>query len=74
MKTETIEEAAENEWKRYKYSEILYVKTFKDGFIQGTKWKKGITYSEEEVIQLIDNFRNSAETDLNKWFNLNKKG
>jgi hypothetical protein len=30
-------------------------------------------YTDNEVIQLIDNFRNSHETDLIKWFNLNKK-
>jgi hypothetical protein len=30
-------------------------------------------YTDDEVIQLIDNFRNSHETDLIKWFNLNKK-
>jgi hypothetical protein len=30
-------------------------------------------YTDDEVLQLIDNFRNSQETDLIKWFNLNKK-
>ena len=30
-------------------------------------------YTDDEVIQLIDNYRNSGENDLIKWFNLNKK-
>ena len=30
-------------------------------------------YTDDEVIELLDNFRNSKETDLIKWFNLNKK-
>lgn len=30
-------------------------------------------YTDDDVIKLIDNFRNSHETDLIKWFNLNKK-
>ena len=30
-------------------------------------------YTDDEVIQLIDNYRNSHEKDLTKWFNLNKK-
>jgi len=36
-------------------------------------YEEGLKYTDDEVIELLDNFRNSHETDLIKWFNLNKK-
>ena len=36
-------------------------------------YEEGLKYTDDEVIQLLDNFRNSQETNLIKWFNLNKK-
>jgi len=36
-------------------------------------YENGLKYTDDEVIELLENFRNSQETDLIKWFNLNKK-
>jgi hypothetical protein len=36
-------------------------------------YEEGLKYTDDEVIELLDNFRNSQETNLIKWFNLNKK-
>ena len=36
-------------------------------------YEEGLKYTDDEVIILLDNFRNSNETNLIKWFNLNKK-
>lgn len=77
---ETIKEVATKEGifrasqHNFNQAEAGYnAKWFKRGALFGAKWQQERSYSEEEVIELLDNFRNSHEIDLIKWFNLNKK-
>jgi len=80
MKKETIEEAAEN------YSEY---EEHKMDFIAGAKWQQEISYSEDEVYDIVEQaikdnsskqlhffdggYSNSIYTNLKKWFEQFKK-
>jgi hypothetical protein len=77
MKQETLEEAA----KKYanKNGDIptteLEDAIFKQGFIDGAKWQKERSYSEEEVIQLLIKFNQEIQEveDVRGWFEQFKK-
>ena len=63
MKQETLEEVAENE------SEYLAdyedKEAYQKAFIAGAKWQQERSYSEEEVVQLLDALWN----ELDIWYN-----
>jgi hypothetical protein len=66
MNKETLEEAAENQWGNVHRTGVL-------GFIEGAKWMKERMYSEEEVLDLLNNCRSENPIDVEKWFENNKK-
>lgn len=69
MKQETLEEASE----QFEYTNGIY------GFKQGAKWQQEKSYSEEEVLHLLDslwdrldiwyNEKADREFNLIDWFN-----
>jgi hypothetical protein len=65
-KQETLEEAAKNQWGNVHRTGVL-------GFIEGAKWMKERMYSEEEVLDLLNNCRSENPIDVEKWFENNKK-
>jgi hypothetical protein len=65
MNKETLEEAAENQWGNVHRTGVL-------GFIEGAKWMKERMYSEEEVLDLLNNCRSENPIDVEKWFKNNK--
>ena len=66
FKQETLEEAAE---KRYGSDQFLWAKQ-RDGFIEGAKWQQERSYSEEEVIELVENFKKHLmKVPVNKMLN-----
>ena len=66
MKAITLEEAAERYDK--KYIEYVY-----DAFIEGAKWQQERMYSEEEVIEILLNFRGENTRYIEEWFEQFKK-
>jgi hypothetical protein len=66
MNKETVEEAAKNQWGNVHRTGVL-------GFIEGAKWMKERMYSEEEVLDLLNNCRSENPIDVEKWFENNKK-
>ena len=68
MKQETLEEAAERAVK----SGLFKDKTL---FIAGAKWQQERSYSEEEVINLLQDFANDYDNviDIKEWFEQFKK-
>jgi hypothetical protein len=72
-KQKTLEEAAEN------YSRITLNKNGLmsdkqvNGFIAGAKWQSQRSYSEEEVLELLNDCRGENPIDINKWFEQYKK-
>jgi len=64
-KQETLEEAK-------KYAELSYYGDEVDAFIAGAKWQAERMYSEEEVLELIDNFSGSVR-QAKEWFEQFKK-
>jgi len=84
MKQETLEEAAErysNDWERITgldYSEELPEEINKIDFINGAKWQEERSYSEEEVIDLLQEMNDyptifEGRIDIKEWFDRNKK-
>ena len=72
MKQETLEEAAEI---RYGSDQFLWAKQ-RDGFIEGAKWQQERSYSEEEVLNIIQLFNddfNMIQDTIPKWFEQFKK-
>jgi hypothetical protein len=65
MNKETVEEAAKNQWGNVHRTGVL-------GFIEGAKWMKERMYSEEEVLDLLNNCRSENPIDVEKWFENNK--
>ena len=68
-KTETLEEAA------YRLSAEKFEPkhtAFMLGVIEGAKWKAERMYSEEEVLELLNDCRGENPIDINKWFEQNK--
>jgi hypothetical protein len=53
MKEETLEEAAERESQLGEYDRS-FESTRKNYFIKGAKWQQERSYSEEEIIQLLN--------------------
>jgi hypothetical protein len=66
MNNNLIEEVAENQWGNVHRTGVL-------GFIEGAKWMKERMYSEEEVLDLLNNCRSENPIDVEKWFENNKK-
>jgi len=62
---ETLEEASENYWAKQPYNE--------DAFIEGAKWQQERSYSEEEVIEILLNFRAENPRYIEEWFKQFKK-
>ena len=72
MKQETLEEAAEI---RYGSDQFLWAKQ-RDGFIEGAKWQQERSYSEEDVLNIIQLFNddfNMIQDTIPKWFEQFKK-
>jgi hypothetical protein len=75
MRKETLEEAAE------KYVEINVAKNvaklmYKEHFVDGAKWQQERSYSEEEVLNIIQLFNddfNMIHDTVPKWFEQFKK-
>ena len=79
MEKETLEEAAK------KYTEKLYYKVnsidefngeplgVHNAFIEGAKWQQERMYSEEEVIEILLNFRGENPRYIEEWFEQFKK-
>ena len=65
MKQETLEEAAERYWAKQPYNE--------DAFMEGAKWQQERMYSEEEVIEILLNFRGENPRYIEEWFEQFKK-
>jgi hypothetical protein len=72
MKQETLEEVAE---RRFPSKMEMY-----DAFIEGAKWQQERSYSEEEVLVLLQDIQAQVGIDYNdnfmfadKWFEQNKK-
>jgi len=67
-KQETLEEVAE------RISIGIREEDYKDGFIEGAKWQKERSYSEEEVLQLLLRLQQTESYDnLYGWFEQFKK-
>ena len=60
-KKETLEEAAE----RY---DSQYINRLRPAFIAGAKWQQERSYSEEEVIEILLNFRGENPRYIEEWF------
>ena len=76
MKKEKLEEAAESFWlndnSMSDYVRLAYV----TGFIAGAKWQQERSYSEEEVLNIIQLFNddfNMIQDTIPKWFEQFKK-
>lgn len=76
MEIETIEEAAEKyENENYNKYDNKYCK---DAFIEGAKWQQERSYSEAEVLKIINKFNEvhyhpSEECEITEWFEKYKK-
>jgi len=61
---ETLEEVAENYWAKQPYNE--------DAFIEGAKWQQKISYSEEEVLDILykhtEDLLAGKKVTLEEWF------
>lgn len=66
----TLEEAAENYADQYTWIQDFDAYT---DFIAGAKWQQERMYSEEEVIELLNNCRGENPIDIKKWFEQFKK-
>jgi hypothetical protein len=55
MTNETLEEAAEKQWGNVHRTGVL-------GFIEGAKWQAERSYSEEEVIAIVEKSRETGLT------------
>jgi hypothetical protein len=76
MNNEILEEAAEKEsevqgWGKYESTPEQHA--IKHSFINGFKLSKQNCYSEEEVLDLLNNCRSENPIDVEKWFENNKK-
>ena len=76
MKKETLEEIAERLYPTdygIKSKDIINI-IKQDTFIKGAKWSQERSYSEEEVLNIIDNYNETFKVDLilredfNQWF------
>ena len=70
-KQETLEEAANKQWGNVHRTGVL-------GFIEGAKWQQERSYSEEEVLVILDKFltamiKGEKTGLLQKWFEQFKK-
>ena len=77
MKQETIEEAAERLYSNKLYP--IYGSIRRDAFINGAKWQQEKSYSEKEVLHILDTFWDRLDIwynegvdenfSLREWFN-----
>jgi hypothetical protein len=70
MNKETLEEAAEKYAKQFDYAEDSSPQL---DFIEGAKWQMDRMYSEEEVIEILLNFRGENPRYIEEWFEQFKK-
>jgi len=74
-KQETLEEAAEKYIKEYDVENYISI----EDFIIGAKWQKERSYSEEEVLDMLNNLRldsynyGMGRIEFLEWFNKFKK-
>lgn len=74
-----IEEAAERLYLFYENNELLYGHSedlqlaYKAGVFDGAKWQAERSYSEEEVILIIEKFRDLKMIAFSEWFEQFKK-
>jgi hypothetical protein len=81
-KQETLEEAAEKLSERHHYAFGQQSEFYQLGFKEGAKWMQERMYSEEEVLEILHNYRNNFELYRNiqilptmffEWFEQFKK-
>ena len=65
MKQETLEEASE---KRFNHNDNKLSVYQKIAFCEGANWRQKISYSEEEVLELLNDCRGENPIDVSKWF------
>jgi hypothetical protein len=77
MKKETLEEGFNNHYKNINYTEdSIYKETVKRDFIAGYKLAQERSYSEEEVLELLQDFANDLSdnvVNIKFWFEQFKK-
>ncbi len=79
MKQETLEEAAEEYLQECRLltnihlSNPIHAERCKNNFIAGSKHMAERMYSEEEVLELLNDCRGENPIDINKWFEQFKK-
>ena len=76
---ETLEEAANKIYPNDEYRDEYYCdmgELHREKFIQGAKWQAARSYSEEEVLELLEDFEKERSTKVifaKQWFNKFKK-
>jgi hypothetical protein len=72
---ETLEEVADREttFPKMCYPDTATEKIAKDNFIKGVKWQQERSYSEEEVLMIVNRFRiwslsHVEKKELIEWF------
>jgi len=78
MEEETLEEAIDRISKKDGYDiDGCKVADFVDGMVKGAKWQQERSYSEEEVLKIIDRLFHMYSSDYRKeakeWFEKFKK-
>jgi hypothetical protein len=77
MKQETLEEAAKlnalSEVEQYQPTKEKFKLSYKNSFLRGAKWQQERSYSEEEVLKILNTFsidsKSPAERDdILIWF------
>jgi hypothetical protein len=79
MKKETLEEAAEKTSKQHYVDQSDYWAVGVDSFKRGAKWQQERSYSEDEVLHILDTFWDRLDVwynegvdenfSLREWFN-----
>jgi hypothetical protein len=67
------QESLEEAMSKNGYHESDYDKIWREGAQFGTKWQSQRSYSEEEVLELLNDCRGENPIDINKWFEQSKK-
>jgi hypothetical protein len=74
MTNETLEELGRFAERKYLERLDNFQKNdFKDGVFEGAKWQQERMYSEEEVIEILLNFRGENPRYIEEWFEQFKK-
>lgn len=56
-----------------RYGDSIYDLEAVEAFIEGAKWHAEGSYSEEEVLDLLNDCRGENPIDISKWFEQVKK-